>query len=239
MKPVIGVVSGVLREGPLKLERVYANREYITSVTKVGGTPILLPIVEEDDALQAYVGMCDGFLFTGGVDVSPMRYQEEPRPLLGETNLMLDDFQIQLFQKVLASKKPFMAICRGIQVLNVACGGTLHQDNSYANSKTLKHMQQTEVGEPSHTIQVEKGSRLCELLGEKVYINSYHHQSIEKLGEGLQIVARATDGIVEAVEIPGHRFALGVQWHPEVMFSKNETMRPIFDALVKASNPAE
>lgn len=235
MKPIIGIVSGILREGPFATERVYANRDYIDAVERAGGTPILLPVVKKLEQLDSFTKLCDGFLFTGGVDIAPLCYGEEPLPFLGETNADMDAFQIPLFQKVMKTKKAVLAICRGIQVMNVSCGGTLYQDVRYASEHVQKHTQQTDVGNSSQTICIEPGSKLADLWGKEVLVNSYHHQSVKKPGEGLVVVAKAKDGIVEAVEVKEHPFAVGVQWHPEVMLRQSESMLPLFNLFIDAA----
>ncbi|MFP3153978.1 gamma-glutamyl-gamma-aminobutyrate hydrolase family protein [Lachnospiraceae bacterium ZAX-1] len=235
MKPKIGVVTDFRHE--YKQGRdfnfIYAGREYVSSVERVGGIPLLLPLVANKELLQDYIDLCDGFLLTGGQDVSPLCYDAEPAPLLGGTNLELDEFQRLLLHKVVDTRKPFLAICRGIQLLNVIRGGTLYQDTSYAKGDTYKHRQETASGDVSHKVLIEENSILRGLFDAEIYTNSYHHQSVKDVGEGLRVTAKAADGIIEAVELLGYPFGLGIQWHPELMFAKNETMRPLFAALVQ------
>lgn len=209
------------------------NDTYVDAVVRTGGIPFLIPVTDDGAMLDVYAENLDGFLFTGGIDVSPGLYGENPHRLLGDTSLRLDRCQIPLMKKVIAAGKPFLAICRGHQVLNVARGGTLYQDVTLYG-EVIKHFQATDNGDCSHRVHIEKGSRLYEMFGDTVWTNSYHHQSIKDLGEGLVVTARAEDGIVEAAELDGYPYGLGVQWHPEAMFAAEDSMRPLFAGLVDA-----
>lgn len=208
---------------------------YINAVTRTGGIPYMLPIMTDDAMLDTYVADMDGFIFSGGMDISPCCYGEDPHPLLGDTSLRYDRCQIPLMQKVIAARKPFLAICRGSQVLNVACGGTLYQDNSLHGGETLKHVQATERGDYSHLVYLEPGNTFHRLFGDTVRTNSYHHQSVKDLGQGLMICGRSGDGIVEAIELIDYPYGLGIQWHPEMMFCTEDSMRPLFEELIKAA----
>lgn len=209
---------------------------YIDAVAQSGGLPLLIPSITDGLLLDAYAEACDGFIFSGGIDVSPCCYGEMQHPLLGDTSLKLDKSQIGLVKRVIAARKPFLAICRGNQVLNVACGGTLYQDNSLHGGDIAKHMQKTDRGDVSHEVTIQEGSVLHGMYGGKLWTNSYHHQSIKALGEGLKITADADDGIIEAVELIDYPYGLGIQWHPEVMLLADEDMRPLFDGLIGAAS---
>lgn len=234
-KPLIGIVSMMTSGEKQAADGLHMPMAYVKAVERVGGIPLVLPVITDRQGLDQFPALCQGFLFTGGHDLSPSCYGEDPHPLLGPTDLRVDRFQLQLMKAALRSKKPVLAICRGIQVMNVACGGTLYQDCSLKSAEILKHMQETVPGEASHWIQMEKDSRLFELFGRKCFVNSYHHQSVKLPGQNLRVVARADDGIVEALEHQNHPFALGVQWHPEVMFAASPKMAPIFQSLVEAA----
>lgn len=210
------------------------NETYVDAIRRTGGLPFLLPTVTDPELLDSYVASMDGFLFSGGLDVSPSFYGENPHRLLSDTSLFTDRCQIPLMQKIIAARKPFLAICRGHQVLNVACGGTLYQDVTL-HGEVIKHFQATDTGDFSHKVTIEKGSRLHELLGDTAWTNSFHHQSVKDLGMGLIITARADDGIVEAVELTDYPYGLGIQWHPEAMFPVEDSMRPLFAGLVEAA----
>lgn len=234
MNPRIGIITIIDTTNPAA-ERSSVSMDYVISVEKTGGIPLLLPFTVDDSVLSQYIDCCDGFLFSGGIDISPCKYGANPIPLLGTTSLRLDEYQLSLMKKVMESGKPFMAICRGIQVLNVACGGTLYQDSSVVPGTVMKHMQASDRGDISHEVTIVPGTRLASMFGEKVWTNSYHHQSIKDLGKGLVIAARADDGVVEAVELDDYGYGMGIQWHPEVMFKVSDSMRPLFQGLVEAS----
>ena len=142
-------------------------------------------------------------------------------------------------QNIISSKKPFLAICRGIQILNVACGGTLYQDFSEVPNNTIQHYQKSAKYEfrydPIHQININSDSLLYNLFGEKLYVNSFHHQCINQLGDNLSISAIAPDNIIEAIELNNYTFGIGVQWHPEMMLINNNKMLPLFSKLISTS----
>lgn len=235
MKPVIGIMANIndINDVP---GFTHLNNTYVISVSKAGGVPIVIPTRLTDTELAQIVQLCDGFLFSGGIDVSPSFYGEDAHEKLGATSCSLDQIQLSLMKGVMAAKKPVLGICRGHQILNVACGGTLYQDLSESKNTYIKHRQQTPQGEVSHRITIEPDSMLSQLLGTEVMVNSYHHQSVKKLGHNVVITAWSADGIAEAIELKDYPFAIGVQWHPEVMVAFGDrTMCPLFEALVQAS----
>ncbi len=232
MEPKIGIVVCGLAEG----QRQFVPNAYIQAVRYSGGIPVILPLIRSDHMLENYVSFCDGFLFCGGNDITPLLFGQEPLNGNGKTDITLDLFQIRLMKRVLKTEKPVFSICRGMQVYNVACGGSIYQDISLQPGKHLNHMQQSYTrGEVSHRITVERGSRLREYTGRYLYVNSFHHQTIDKPGANLNVCARASDSTIEALEMPGHRFSLGVQWHPECMYRKSLEMRELFRAFVKCA----
>lgn len=235
MIPMIGITTINQKSQVTGRNRSVVNFTYTNAVSKTGGLPLLIPAVTDEAMLDAYADSCDGFILSGGADVSPRCYGENPHPLLGETSLDLDRSHLALIRKIIARKKPFLAICRGHQVLNVACGGTLYQDNSLHGENSMKHMQSALGEDSTHLVTLEKGTRLYDMFGEKIWTNSFHHQSIKVPGEGLKIAAHADDGIVEAVELTGYPFGFGIQWHPESMFEGDDAMRPLFEGLVRAA----
>lgn len=230
MKVKIGIVVCGLSEN-----RQFVSNYYIQSIKYAGGLPLLLPLVRSDSAIMDYVSLCDGFLFCGGDDITPLLFGEEPSPLLGQTHITLDIFQIRLMKKVLEMKKPVLAICRGIQILNVACGGTICQDLALQNGKIINHMQHSAREECSHRVSVKSSTILRGITGPFLYTNSFHHQSIGTLGKNLVVSARTSDNVIEAVEMQGTPFVLGVQWHPECMYRKSPEMRTLFHTLIETS----
>lgn len=234
----IGISTGILPEKDPKLiqvDRVYVNREYISAMENSGGMPILLPVTTNPKNIAAYVAMCDGFLFSGGIDINPLHYGSEPHSGLGNINADVDLFQIALMKMVLESRKPFLCICRGIQLLNVVCGGDLYQDLGEMEGDVLQHEQHAPKYNVIHKVHFKPGSALYAMFGEAVYTNSYHHQCVKRVGNGLDVTGETVDGVVEALELKAHPFGVGVQWHPEMMAEHSREMDVLFDAFVKAA----
>lgn len=228
MEPKIGIiVCGFTGD------RQFVTNPYIQSVRYAKGIPVILPLVRSDRLLDEYTGLCDGFLFCGGGDITPLLFGEEPQTGNGRTDITVDLFQIRLMKRILKSRKPVLAICRGMQILSVACGGTIWQDISLIPGQTLDHMQQSASrSEVSHRIRTERSSLLREYIGSCLFVNSFHHQAVNSPGKDVAISALAQDGTIEAVEIKGHPFAIGVQWHPECMYRSSSEMRKLFHEFV-------
>ena len=179
----------------------------------------MLPVVRSDRLIGEYTRLCDGFLFCGGKDITPLLFGEEPCRGNGNTDITVDLFQIRLLKQILCSGKPVLAICRGMQILNAACGGTIWQDLSLAPGHTPDHMQKTvSHSEASHRIRTERGSLIREYFGPQFTVNSLHHQAINTPGTGIHVSARAKGSTIAAIELEKHPFAVGVQWHPECMY---------------------
>lgn len=237
-EPIIGIVAGLVGEimpNNELLSRTAAPRSYSDAIDLAGGIPILIPIVKNEN-IEKQLSICDGFIFTGGMDINPIIYNEEPHQNLGAFSTELDRYQYRFIEKVIQSKKPFLAICRGFQMLNVVTGGTLYQDLSEIDSvKLLQHTQKGLGKDPAHSVIIEKESCLYNIFGNKALVNSYHHQSIKSLGRGLKAVAKAKDGIIEGVELEGRKFGIGVQWHPETMVLSDNKMLKLFELLIEYS----
>lgn len=232
MKPRIGIIICGFIEN-----KQFVTNAYIQSVRYSGGIPLILPLIRSDGMLEEYCSLCDGFLFCGGGDITPLLFGQEPLNGNGKTNITLDLFQIRLMRQVLKSRKPVLSICRGMQVFNVACGGTIFQDISLQSGKHLDHMQQSFTRqEVSHKIFVTPGSQLKNYLGSCLFVNSYHHQTLDVLGKELTVSATASDRTIEAIEMPSHPFAIGVQWHPESMYRSSPEMRELFGNFILKSS---
>ena len=228
MKPVIGIVTCGFIEN-----KQFVSNAYIQSIRYSGGIPLILPLVRSDQMSQDYIRLCDGFLFCGGGDITPLLFGQEPKNGNGSTNITLDIFQLRLMRNILKTEKPVFCICRGMQVFNIACGGTIYQDVALQPGTSLNHMQHSRSrSDVSHRIKIKKGTILYQNIGSCLYVNSYHHQTLDKLGIGLMVSATAADETIEAIEIPGHPFALGVQWHPESMYRTSSEMRVLFNNFI-------
>lgn len=238
MRPVIGITAHpTLNEYRGNKRTIQSCGEnYLFSIEAAGGIPLILPIYDEPEALDRYCDICDAYLIPGGIDVNPISYGEAPHPLLEETRLDYDEYQLQLIPRMLSTGKPMLAICRGMQILNVAMGGTLYQDISLCGSGAMRHLQ-TDImpGGVSHKVLIEKDSILHRLFGDEVLTNSFHHQAVKALGKGLRVTARAEDGIIEAAEGTDHPYLHALQWHPENFYLRRDNyMLPVFEDLIRA-----
>lgn len=237
--PVIGISANLLsiESGAFQgRERAAVGYDYVQAVKIAGGIPLILPIVEEEHAVQRQVELIDGLLLSGGYDVSPSHYGEEPQRYLGEICPERDAYELALVNVTYASEKPIFGICRGLQLLNVAFGGTLYQDIPHALPASLQHGQKAKPEEATHTVELVEGSLLQQVMKAATLLtNSYHHQAIKELAPGFKVNARAKDGVIEGIEKIGDLFILAVQWHPELMIMKHMQMQCLFQGLVEAA----
>jgi putative glutamine amidotransferase len=211
--------------------------DYVASIEQTGARARVLEVTESPRKVLDEV---DGILLTGGGDVDPVFYGEERHPATHDAEPGRDEFEIDLARRALTGDVPLLAICRGAQVMNVAAGGTLVQDIPTAVESDLAHR----VAEPKdfdcHEITIDRGSKLSGVLGPRAAaacscrVNSRHHQSVSRPGQGLVVSATAADGVIEAIEKPDARFCIGVQWHPENFWRSGE-FRPLFEAFVAAA----
>lgn len=235
---LIGLTSHILEKPePWKGKQLFGCWNIETEwILRAGGTPVMLPPNPLDGDAALIVKSLAGLLLVGGGDVAAEFYGSEDHTRLERVYPVRDRAEIALIKHALAKKIPILAICRGIQVLNVALGGTLipHIPAELPESP-LAHRPQ-EGRKNIHDITLEEGSRLKKIFGKKsLQVNSYHHQAIRDLGKDLMVTALASDGIIEGVELADHPFCIGVQWHPEVHEGNREDMLPLFDAFVEAT----
>ena len=233
-KPIIGILGSVRRDPDpdfVSADRNYTNTACIRAIDRNGGVPILVPVPEEPRMSEPALALCDGLLFPGGWDVDPRHYGEPPHATLGPVLPELDAFWFYAAAYAAEHRIPMLGICRGMQLLNVACGGSLYQDIGERAEKNLLHAQQLRRDTPTHKVLIEPGSRLDRILGAgSVYTNTLHHQSVKDLGKGLAIAARAEDGVVEAIESPDG-LIVAVQWHPEDHLKTAPVMNRLFEDL--------
>ncbi|MDR0642975.1 MAG: gamma-glutamyl-gamma-aminobutyrate hydrolase family protein [Treponema sp.] len=231
-KPLIGVV-------PLWDEdknSLWMLPGYMEGISRAGGLPLMLPLDAEEETLRQLSGLCGAFLFTGGQDVSPGLYSEEASALCGPVCAPRDRMERLLFSiAVLEQDKPVLGICRGIQLFNVLLGGTLYQDlAAQFKPGAGLHRQKPPYDKPAHGLQINPGTPLHTLLGQdRLEVNSSHHQGIASLAPDLEVMARAEDGLVEAVRMRDRAFVWALQWHPEMALAW-ESSEKIFAAFVKA-----
>ena len=211
--------------------------DYVESVRRAGGEPRVLDIAAETPA--QVMATIDGLLLPGGADIDPAWYGEEPSATIRLAEEGRDQFEIDLARLALAANLPTLAVCRGLQVLNVAAGGTLLQDIRSQIGGALDHSVETPLYAIAHEVWVSRGSRLWSVLQEKLtesevcQVNSRHHQALKQIAGGFEVAATAPDGIVEAIERPDAKFCVGVQWHPENFWRTGE-FRSLFEGFVAA-----
>lgn len=236
-KPVIGI-TGAFVDHNLYMKGVYVSEDYHISVANSGGIPIVLPFFDPELSLET-LKLCDGIILSGGEDVDPFYYGQEPHQKLGRTIPLRDEVEIAIVNTALENNIPILAICRGVQLLNVALGGTLIQDIPSQVKDSIMHEQHSrgqERNRATHWAEITENSKLHQILGEsKVRVNSLHHQALDHVADELEVVAVASDGIVEAVEHKSSLFTIGLQWHPESLSSKDPIMKKLFDQLIQAS----
>jgi putative glutamine amidotransferase len=236
--PLIGVTMSTTPDGPQGTTppRAWLNNAYLRAVQQAGGVPVLLPSHLDDRALDALWPRLDGILLTGGGDVDPSRFTSDARhPTVDLVSEARDRLEVAVTERALHDERPLLAICRGIQVLNVALGGSLYQDIASETGSAVAHSQAEPRDRPTHPVKVMgEGTRLGATLGApEVEVNSMHHQAIKRLGRGLREVAWAPDGIIEGVEIPeASALVLGVQWHPEELAAHDPAARNLFRTLI-------
>lgn len=232
-RPIVGITASLntYKQGPFTGQnKLILNSNYIDAITTVGAIPMIIPIVEELEIQKRQLKLIDALLLTGGDDLQPHLYGEEPHPALGTTTPARDHYELSLLHQAFALGLPILGICRGLQLINVAFGGTLYQDlpEQYP-LKDLLHSQDPPPHTATHPVSLVVGTRLQTIFNEKeLQANSLHHQAIRNLAPGFLVNAYANDGIIEGIEMDSHAFVLGVQWHPEQMLS---TMLPIFQAF--------
>ena len=228
LKPIIGITSD------LKEQRVNVSHNNILAIAAAGGLPLVLPNVIDQDIIYHYAEVLDGLLLTGGGDIDPAYFEEEPHPNLGRICPERDFFEFELIQEMLLRNKPILGICRGCQILNVAIGGDMFQDiYAQQDSPLLQHNQQAPYHHCSHFVEVKEESLLYSIVKSNQFkVNSFHHQAVRRVGEGFAVCATASDGVIESFESTEHRFVIGVQWHPEHL--KDEYSARLFRAFVES-----
>jgi putative glutamine amidotransferase len=243
MKPLIGVTTSELRPGQLATLRRHGEPPhaemalgitYVRAIEAAGGVPVVMPPLAPAD-VPALVARLDGLLLSGGPDLAPEAYDAQPHAELGATEPGLDAFEYAIVREAVRIGLPILGICRGAQALNVARGGTLHQHLPDVVGDTVVHRQCEDGRQPTHVVDVVPGSRLARVLGTtRLCVNSFHHQAVDRLGSGLCVSARAPDGTIEAIEDPGRRLVVAVQWHAETL-ADGPAHRALFEELVAAA----
>ena len=237
-RPIIGCTTyrkTIPQKTPIDIYGLMPS--YTEAISAAGGIPLLIPLGLAEDDLSVILDSVDGLLLPGGGDVKPDRYGGRYHEQMWGINPERDRTELYLAREAVNQGKPLFAICRGIQVLNVALGGTLWEDIASMAPETIKHRYNKQPRDYlAHTVTLAHGSLVEQCLGStEVWVNSLHHQAIRELAPWLAVTGSAPDGLIEAVEVPGHPFALGVQWHPENLIRVDPTMLGLFNGLVKAA----
>lgn len=247
MKPLIGITADEIKNqertwGPVMYGQ---NHTYTDAIIHSGGIPVILPLTTNLSVLNSLTNKLDGLLLSGGKDVNPQLYKQKPHHTTVSASELRDRTETYLLRQALATQKPVLAICRGMQLLNVVCGGSLHQDIAIEVETNIDHLssaQAQDYAQIGHRLRVEPDSKLGEVLKlHTLKVNSLHHQAIKDLGRNLRAVGWARDGIIEAIETIDDSFVIGIQAHPESLEDKAEPhWQKLFEAFIlSAGRPAE
>lgn len=249
MKPIIGIcadyysgLSELFGSLGSKLDWQLTTNDYVKAIERAGGIPIIIPVYNNENNIEDITDMVDGVLFAGGNDIHPKHYGEFMGSKIGPLNPGRDKHELSLIKNVInKSEMPVFGICRGYQLLNVACGGTLYQDLCQVplelkNNADINHsMYGSPKYNPVHKAEIKENSKFCKVINKTtIEVNSYHHQAIKDVADAFKVAVSAPDGIVEAIELKGDRFVIGTQWHPEMMVEHYQEHFLIFKAFVEA-----
>lgn len=234
MRPIIGITCGT-SDKDANDSKIFNN--YIYAIEDAGGTPIVLPLSQKESSFSDYIGVIDGLLLSGGVDINPSYFGEEPIPELGRVDSARDKIELFLSVKALEKNIPIFGICRGIQTLNVSAGGTLYQDISSQIPDTINHRQSANDSSFTHPIEIKSNSKLSDIMrSTEIMVNTFHHQAVKDIAPNFEVSAISSDGVIEAIESTVHPYAIGVQFHPERMY---ENIQPIFALFTSFVDAAE
>jgi putative glutamine amidotransferase len=246
MRPVVGITAGEIHNQaePWTSLAQGQTHTYIDAVIQAGAVPLIIPIVDNDAVRRELYDLLDGLFLAGGNDLNPQLYHQHPYPQTTDYSDVRDHTEIQLAQWALTQGKPILGICRGMQLVNVMQGGTLYQHLPTDIPNGIDHNSSTkkqDLEDVEHTLRIESGSRLATILGtDTIGANAHHHQAIQKLGADMKAVAWAADGVIEAIELAGHPYMIGVQAHPESLAPNAEPRwRALFESFVAASKDAK
>jgi putative glutamine amidotransferase len=246
MKPLVGITTYAVdaRWGVWDTPAALVPLVYVTAIERAGGRPLLVDAANRDHAPRQILQQVAGVVLPGGADIDPARYGEAPHPTFEASEIGRDEYETEIIRLALEQDVPMLAICRGIQILNVVLGGTLIQDIPSERPGSLNHRVTDPKWAIAHEVTVDAGSRLHALMRDRIgaggalAVNSRHHQSIKDVARELRVTATSADGIIEAVERPGSTFCLGVQWHPENFVEQGAAFAPLFEAFIRAASAA-
>ncbi len=227
VKPVIGITTFCGTVDNKHYNKVSCS--YIRVISKAGGVPVLIPQLENIRKVESYLQLIDGLVLSGGKDISPLYYGEEPSQQVTELNPIRDKWEIKLFEKAYNHNLPVLGICRGMQLMNVALGGSLYQD---LKEQSISHWPDDKEY-LNHQVRIKLETKLHQTLcSDKIIVNSYHHQAIKNLADEFKVAAESQGEIIEAIEAVKEDFVIGVQWHPEDLVSSRPCFVQLFKSLV-------
>lgn len=231
-KPVIGIIPLYDKEK----DSYWMLPGYMKGIEEAGGIGVMLPLTSDKDTIKQLAKSFDGFLLTGGQDISPQLYNGKNSEKCEELCIARDEMETMLLDEIIALDKPVLGICRGIQIINATLGGTLYQDLPTEYKSSTSHRMKAPYDRSEHQVKLETDSLLYNILSvEQIGVNSCHHQAIKQLAPSLNVAATSEDGLIEAVYLPNKKFFLAVQWHPEFSYLKDLNSKKILKAFVNAS----
>lgn len=235
MKPILGITTNQSKN-IYGQPTVMLMQSYVNAVMQAGGVPVLIPSLIAEDGWEAMYARLDGILFSGGGDIGLEYAPGDPHPRIDDVDLARDSIELKMVQAAASDGKPFLGICRGCQVMNVALGGTLFTHLSDQLPNALDHSYPSNMRTVLvHEVKIEEGTHVAEIFGEPILkVNSLHHQGLKDIAPSVRVAGHAPDGLVEALELPDHPFGLAVQWHPEWL-TDQKPMRNLFRNFVQAA----
>ena len=235
-RAIIGISSSIIVDNSGSFagyKRAYVNKDYVDAVIRAGGVPLIIPFSTDKEVIISQAQLIDGLILSGGHDINPYNYGQEPSQKIGETFPERDTYEMILLEESKKRNIPILGICRGFQLINVAAGGTLYQDLSLIPGNILKHNQVSNPTLKTHKVEIKENSFISSIFGKETMVNSFHHQAIDKVADDFIVVARASDGVVEAIEHKTYKFLVAVQWHPEMLAVNCEKARELFSKFVE------
>ena len=235
-RAIIGISSSIIVDNSGSFagyKRAYVNKDYVDAVIRAGGVPLIIPFSTDKEVIISQAQLIDGLILSGGHDISPYNYGQEPSQKIGETFPERDTYEIILLEESKKRNIPILGICRGFQLINVAAGGTLYQDLSLIPGNILKHNQVSNPTLKTHKVEIKENSFISSIFGKETMVNSFHHQVINKVANDFIVVAKASDGVVEAIEHKTYKFLVAVQWHPEMLAVECEKARELFVRFIE------